>query len=65
MAAVFEAQEGPKGRRVAVKLLTHRGLARPRFAREYRALTRLDHPNIVRVYRYGTVSYTHLRAHET
>jgi len=53
MAAVFEAQEGHKGRRVAVKLLTHRGLARPRFAREYRALTRLDHPNIVRVYRYG------------
>jgi serine/threonine protein kinase/tetratricopeptide (TPR) repeat protein len=53
MAAVFEAQDEKTGRRVAVKLLTHRGLARPRFAREYRALTRLDHPNIVRVYRYG------------
>jgi len=53
MAAVYEAEEVKNGRRVAVKLLTHRGLARPRFAREYRALTRLDHPNIIRVYRYG------------
>jgi tetratricopeptide (TPR) repeat protein len=53
MAAVYEGQDEKTGRRVAVKLLTHRGLARPRFAREYRALTRLDHPNIVRVYRYG------------
>ena len=53
MAAVYEAEEPKEGRRVAVKLLIHRGLARPRFAREYRALTRLDHPNIVRVYRFG------------
>lgn len=53
MAAVYEGEDQKTGRRVAVKLLTHRGLARPRFAREYRALTRLDHPNIVRVYRYG------------
>ena len=53
MAAVFEAEDPQVGERVAVKLLTHRGLARPRFAREYQALTKLDHPNIVRVYRYG------------
>ncbi len=53
MGAVFEAEDPANGERVAVKLLTHRGLARPRFAREYKALTRLDHKNIVRVYRYG------------
>ena len=32
-AAVYEAEEPNGGRRVAVKLLIHRGLARPRFAR--------------------------------
>ena len=53
MAAVYEAEEPNEGKRVAVKLLIHRGLARPRFAREYRALTRLNHPNIVRVYQFG------------
>ena len=53
MAAVYEAEEPKEGKRVAVKLLIHRGLARPRFAREYRALTRLNHPNIVRVYQFG------------
>lgn len=54
MAAVFEVQDPTTKEHVALKLLTHRGLAMPRFAREFRALTRLDHPNIVRVYRYGS-----------
>jgi hypothetical protein len=53
MAAVFEVEDPATGRRVALKLLTQRGLARPRFDREYRSLTRLDHPNIVRVYQFG------------
>jgi len=53
MAAVFEVEDPESGERLAVKLLTHRGLAAPRFRREYEALTRLDHPNIVRVYRFG------------
>ena len=53
MAAVFEAEDPQTGERVAVKLLTLKGLATTRFSREYRALTRMDHPNIVRVYRYG------------
>jgi tetratricopeptide (TPR) repeat protein len=54
MAAVFEVIDPTTGDHLAVKLLTHRGLAMPRFAREFRALARLDHPNIVRVYRYGS-----------
>lgn len=53
MAAVFEAEDPQSGELVAVKLLTLRGLAATRFDREYRALSRLDHPNIVRVYQYG------------
>ncbi|MBK9644371.1 MAG: protein kinase [Deltaproteobacteria bacterium] len=53
MAAVFEVEDPHTRERQALKLLTHRGVASPRLSREYRALTRLDHPNIVRVYRYG------------
>ncbi len=53
MAAVFACENPSTREQVAVKLLTHRGLAMPRFAREYRALTRLDHPNIVKVYEFG------------
>lgn len=52
MATVYEAED-EHGEPVAIKLLTQRGLATPRFAREYQALARLDHANIVRVYRYG------------
>jgi len=54
MAAVYEVVDYDTGNRYALKLLTQRGLARPRFDREYRALTRLDHDNIVRVYRFGS-----------
>ncbi|RME27071.1 MAG: hypothetical protein D6798_05400, partial [Deltaproteobacteria bacterium] len=53
MAAVYEVVDHDTGNRYALKLLTQRGLARPRFDREYRALTRLNHENIVRVYRFG------------
>jgi serine/threonine protein kinase len=49
---VFKAAD-PRGRAVAVKLLSPRLLAEPaaaeRFEREARALARLEHPNLVRV----------------
>lgn len=54
MAAVFEVEDTSTHEHLALKLLTHRGLAMPRFSREYKALTRLDHPNVVRVYAYGS-----------
>jgi len=53
MARVFEVEEPTTGERLALKLLTQTGFAAERFNREYRALTRLDHPSIVRVYRFG------------
>lgn len=53
MSVVYEVADQDTGRPLAAKVLTERGQGVPRFGREYRALTRLDHPNIVRVYRYG------------
>lgn len=56
MAAVYEVAEPGTERRLALKLLERQFRGQSRFGREYRALTRLDHPNIVRVYRYGVSS---------
>ena len=52
MAEVYEVED-PSGERLALKLLVQAGTALPRFNREYEALTRLNHPSIVRVYHYG------------
>lgn len=53
MASVFEVVDPLDGGRLALKLLHQRGAAQLRFVREYEALTRLDHPNILRVFRFG------------
>lgn len=56
MAAIYLAQDLRRRRRVALKAL-HRKLAQGlharRFKREFRALSRICHPNVVRVYEYG------------
>ncbi len=57
MGAVYKAEQPAMGRFVAVKIL-HRQLASradlvTRFRREARAMSRLTHPNTVRVFLYG------------
>jgi len=54
MAEVYEVEEPSSGEHFALKLLVQTGGAKPRFHREYEAMIRLNHPNIVRVYNYGT-----------
>jgi len=55
MAQVALAHD-PDGNEVALKILkanrVRTGL--PRFRREFRALSRIHHPNVIRVYAYGT-----------
>ncbi len=55
MAEVYEVEEPISGEHLALKLLVQDGGARARFDREYEAMIRLNHPNIVRVYNYGIV----------
>jgi serine/threonine protein kinase len=57
MGDVFLARHETLGRQVALKLIRvdrlHLGSARARFEREVRAASKLDHPNICRVYEVG------------
>ncbi len=57
MGVVYLAEQSNVGRRVALKLIRGEHLfahkARARFLREARAIARLDHPSIVRVYTIG------------
>ncbi len=53
MAEVFEVVDPDSGERRALKLLMELKTSVKRFNREFEALTRLNHPSIVRVYRYG------------
>lgn len=53
MAEVFEVEEPSSGERRALKLLTELKSSLKRFRREFEAMTRLNHPGIVRVFRYG------------
>ncbi len=59
MATIYRARDTRDGRIVAVKALhAHQAktLAGKRFQREYRAIRRLEHPNIVQVFEYGVVN---------
>lgn len=56
MAAVYAARDTRTEARVAVKLLRAGSLdtsARGRFRREFRALSRIDHPNVLHVHEWG------------
>ncbi|MFK7929062.1 MAG: protein kinase [Myxococcota bacterium] len=56
MASVFRARDTRSGAEVALKLLRPMAddpSSRTRFRREFRALQRLDHPNVLRVYEWG------------
>lgn len=53
MATVYEVVDPETGRSYAAKVMSEATGSATRFGREYRALTRLDHPNVVRVFRYG------------
>ena len=53
MAEVYEVEDPATGEHLALKLLMAAATAVPRFAREYEAMVRLNHPNVVRVYTWG------------
>lgn len=58
MGSVYQAKQHPLDRWVALKLIRHDlardPLAAKRFHREMRAAVRVQHPNTIRVYDYGT-----------
>lgn len=59
MGAVYLARDIALDRKVAIKLIAtkqHDPIARQRLVREARAVARLQHPNIVAIYRIGEVS---------
>jgi len=61
MGAVYEAEQIETGRRVALKVLTHRldsAEARARFFREGRLAASINHPNSVYVYGTGEIEGT-------
>ncbi len=53
MAEVYEVQDRVSGERFALKMLQETKGSTRRFNREFEALTRLNHPSIVRVFHYG------------
>ena len=63
MGSVFQAEQAPLGRVVAVKVLSKRQVdnseAVARFRREIRAVAALDHPHIVRAFDADTVGDRH------
>ena len=75
MADIYKAKDITEDRIVAVKILKNEFAGSEDFLRRFRneskAIALLSHPNIVKIYDVGfneqiqSVSYTHLRAHET
>ncbi len=56
MGAVFEARQLDGGRKVAIKVMPDDDeIAVKRFKREAQTLTRMRHPNVVRIYDFGQV----------
>jgi len=53
MAEVYVAQDSTSGEEHALKIMASGSPHADRFNQEYEALTRLNHPGIVRVYQYG------------
>ncbi len=53
MAEVYAVEDPTSGEHFALKMLVAVKVALKRFNREYEAMTRLNHPGIVRVYHYG------------
>jgi len=68
MGEVFLAEDLKLGRRVALKVLTHKLTENPehlqRFEREARAASALNHPNILTVYEIGEADGAHFIATE-
>ena len=54
MATVYAVVDPESGERFAIKLLTQPGASVQRLLQEYRSLARIDHPNVVRVYQFGS-----------
>lgn len=58
MGIVYRAKDRRSGQQVALKILPPEALSRPesalRFKREFRAVRRIAHPNVVRVFEAGT-----------
>ncbi|WP_117237440.1 protein kinase domain-containing protein [Thermus sediminis] len=68
MATVYKAKDKKTGRLVALKVPQERFVGDPRFVRRFHreaeVLSRMDHPNIVKVYDHGQVDGVHFIAME-
>ena len=68
MGRVYAAEDPRLNRKVAIKILSHESTQRPervrRFEQEARAVSALNHPNILTIYEVGEVNGTHYIATE-
>jgi serine/threonine protein kinase len=68
MGSVYMAKDEGLGRIVALKILSKEIIKKPkilaRFKQEYQVLAKMQHPNIVKIYTYGSVEDTHYFAQE-